>query len=925
MPVRRPLSGLIALFVLALTLLGAGNLGWARYRADRLVARAPRLDQDLARHLATDGEPEWQRYAHALGPRALMDGYSALYRELHGRSFVDFENDRAYFRPFLLRISASIGAECACPQPERYARWFLALSAREDYYIHDLCLQYVNAISVDGLTAAERLQRLDRILAETYRVGDTTLVATVQSSSARYELEAGHPERHRTRMDVALSCARQVEDRYLECQILGELGSMFASTGESDSMRQCFEDALALASRHRFPDQIARILTFEARHEARESRLALAADRLIEARDRCEAYRGGSSRVRLAVEFAAFLNDLGCWDLAQQSLRRVPPLLRAFPSANEAATMAHYRFQSDCERARAAFALGQPDEGESILTPWLTQLPPGSGRVGLARVFRAWAWGLHRNHRWSEALAVCERGLAHCDSAHVPDVALTLALRKARLFEQLSRLDEAASAIADVESRITLMGPDPKTRRALAGIRASLALRRGHIGEGRAAMRRVFEELSRRDPQVEPDLLDQEMYDGISLRDDAHALAGMTPAAGYGFEMAWRSMALASPRERLRRAAPEIDPFAAVDVPERGVHLVYRFLGSRLLRFTATHAGVSRDTLALTPEQCRLAVQQVATLLESEPVPTGHVVGPQSAAALDELARVLLPGAIRAGDDDELPVWISPDGPLQMLPFEALPVKGPDGEARLGMRSDVAYLVGWRAPHRPALGPPLIVGNPAFPAELRRRYGWSESLPGSDAEMRHAKRFWPDAIVLQREQATKAAFLRQAPGAGAIYIAAHQTHDPVAPFLAFVPLAIGLGGDRSDAFLEANDVRALDLDGCRMVGLAVCASGLPDPLRGHTGPSLADAFLDAGAECVVRSFWDVGDLETRAFMERLFTIQRNCDDPARALRLARRAAIPSRGGVPPRVWATWSVSITRPRPTPDAPRALAGN
>ena len=107
-------------------------------------------------------------------------------------------------------------------------------------------------------------------------------------------------------------------------------------------------------------------------------------------------------------------------------------------------------------------------------------------------------------------------------------------------------------------------------------------------------------------------------------------------------------------------------------------------------------------------------------------------------------------------------------------------------------------------------------------------------------------------------------------------------------------------------------MRALDLTACRLAVLASCASGAPYRGAAEPGSSLGDAFLDAGARAVVASFWDVGDEEARAFMQRFLARERPGGDPVAALGAARREAIAA--GAPPRVWAAWSVAVVHARP-----------
>jgi hypothetical protein len=75
------------------------------------------------------------------------------------------------------------------------------------------------------------------------------------------------------------------------------------------------------------------------------------------------------------------------------------------------------------------------------------------------------------------------------------------------------------------------------------------------------------------------------------------------------------------------------------------------------------------------------------------------------------------------------------------------------------------------------------------------------------------------------------------------------------------------------------------------------------------GPSLGDAFLDAGAAAVIQSGWDVGNRETAAFMRAFLAESRAGAPPATALARARRAIMAAPEGASPRVWAAWSANL----------------
>jgi tetratricopeptide (TPR) repeat protein len=884
-----------------------GDRVLSRYRTDSMQRLFPTLDPVLARHLACDNRTQWDSYCRVSGVRPLIDGWVATWRVANGWSYERFVHDRATFERVSLQMGESLESLYGLPVYARYFRWLETLSPAEDYETHRLSVRYITILA-DSVSTEERLLRLDRLIAESAHRGDGFMAMSVQSSAAHVELERGRHDLYRTRLEATLSDARALEDDYLACQVLGEFAVLHQAAGHLDSMRTCLDEGILLAKRHRFPEQTARLLLFDARQATEEGRLALAADRLSEASDLVEAYGGGSARLRVALETARFMADASCWDLAAQSLRRLPLLMREFPGRSEADELLKHEFEADCLRARVAFATGDTAEAGRLLGHWVAALPAWHRRVGLGEVFREWSWGLQQAGNAAGALAVCDRGLAHCDTAHVQEFAITLALRRARLLESLGRLDEARRATDAAAARITAAHDvDDEVLDALRIMKARLELHEGRLESGRRMLRAVFLDHRRRRPwTVSPMRLED--FEGLSLCDAVHDLARLSPSSGYGFEIRWRSLS-DRPAATARTGRGEDNPFEAVRCDGACTHLLYRFASDRLLRWTASSRGVVLDTLAVSPSVCLTDVREAVTLLQSDRPGSGEWFSPRLATVLRRLASELLPADL-AGDTRTIEV--TPDGALRGLPFEALPVQAAGGEAPLAMTHDVTYLhAGFETPVG-GRGTALILSNPALPAELRRRYSWAGLLNGTSVESETARERWPDATILSGARATKPMFVRYAGHASYLYIAGHHVMDPAAPFLGFIPLAAPPGASRDAALLESTDIRSLDLSGCRLAVLASCASGVPYRSAFQPGPSLGDAFLDAGAASVITSFWDVGDDETGVFMQHLMKHRGLEDDPVATLSRVRRDAMQGRDRVPPRVWAAWSVAVTGP-------------
>jgi len=103
-------------------------------------------------------------------------------------------------------------------------------------------------------------------------------------------------------------------------------------------------------------------------------------------------------------------------------------------------------------------------------------------------------------------------------------------------------------------------------------------------------------------------------------------------------------------------------------------------------------------------------------------------------------------------------------------------------------------------------------------------------------------------------------------------------------------------------------LRKADLSGCALVVLSGCSSGAPYSDLERWGPSLGDAFLDAGAHAVIQTFWPVEDLQSRRAMSRWAEAWAAGGTPVQALCDIRRARL-ERGGAAgdPHFWAAYAI------------------
>lgn len=290
------------------------------------------------------------------------------------------------------------------------------------------------------------------------------------------------------------------------------------------------------------------------------------------------------------------------------------------------------------------------------------------------------------------------------------------------------------------------------------------------------------------------------------------------------------------------------------------------------------------------------------------------------ARALDERImrplRALLTGATR--------LLISPDGGLNLVPFEALV----DEHGRyLIERFATTYLTSGRdllrmqtAPVAP--GKPVIVADPLFgePATVSASRGQSSAadgvrsvtvgadlsglyfapLLGSALEGRAIKALFPEATLLTGRRATKST-IAQLSAPSILHIASHgffledDASGGSESVIAQNPLlrsglalaGANLSANGGEGILTALEAAGLNLWGTSLVTLSACDTGVGDVRNGEGVYGLRRAFMLAGAETLVMSLWPVSDAVARDTMVAYYARLRSGAGRGDALRQAK--------------------------------------
>ena len=248
---------------------------------------------------------------------------------------------------------------------------------------------------------------------------------------------------------------------------------------------------------------------------------------------------------------------------------------------------------------------------------------------------------------------------------------------------------------------------------------------------------------------------------------------------------------------------------------------------------------------------------------------------------------------------------ISPDGALNLIPFEALV---DENNQYLVENYSLTYLTSGRdllrmQIARESKNKPLVIANPLFGAPIsestvqtnlrpltisrRKRQSLKSTrnltgtyfapLGGTAQEARSIQKIFPDATILTQAQATESA-LKLAVAPSILHIATHgfflednQT-DRAKSENPLLRSGLALAGANQkqnvadDGILTALEASGLNLWGTKLVVLSACDTGLGEVKNGEGVYGLRRAFALAGTESLVMSLWSVSDSATREIM-----------------------------------------------------------
>ncbi|HXA19718.1 MAG TPA: CHAT domain-containing protein [Thermoanaerobaculia bacterium] len=285
--------------------------------------------------------------------------------------------------------------------------------------------------------------------------------------------------------------------------------------------------------------------------------------------------------------------------------------------------------------------------------------------------------------------------------------------------------------------------------------------------------------------------------------------------------------------------------------------------------FTSSRSGVVR--VPASPANVRALVEQCVDLVQHR----GDIEAVyRSAAALHRL--LIAPVAAELAGADRL--IIVPDRQLHTVPWAAL-WNAPRGhylidDMALSVAPSASALLLKKQPA--VLAPVLVIGDPHDEG--------AASLPEAAREAEVIAAMYGSSTLLESDHATRARFVAAARMSGMIHYAGHAESDATDPFGA---LHLAADHPHETGDLDTTDIAALRLEKAPLVLLAACGT-----MRGESGhvegmPSIARAFLAAGARGVIGTLWEVDDDAAAPLFHRLHLELRNGASPSAALRTAQ--------------------------------------
>ena len=256
---------------------------------------------------------------------------------------------------------------------------------------------------------------------------------------------------------------------------------------------------------------------------------------------------------------------------------------------------------------------------------------------------------------------------------------------------------------------------------------------------------------------------------------------------------------------------------------------------------------------------------------------------------------------------------VVPDGPLHVVPFEALTVPG--AHDLLVERFEISYLPSAAFLVRSRTAPPApvdvaVAARSWWPSAIRRRRrphrrrrSAAPRLSYADEEIRGIAEVAARAAELHLgADAQKRFSSEDSRACPLLHFSTHAIADTRDPDRSRILLAPAAPGGAAD-YLFLREIYDLDLTGVQLVTLSACDTERGKVIRGEGVEGFSRALLAAGAASAVTTMWDVVDRASAEFMKQFyFALARGRVGSVGAAR--GQAAVPALASSPGRIRAT---------------------
>jgi tetratricopeptide (TPR) repeat protein len=339
---------------------------------------------------------------------------------------------------------------------------------------------------------------------------------------------------------------------------------------------------------------------------------------------------------------------------------------------------------------------------------------------------------------------------------------------------------------------------------------------------------------------------------------------------------------------------------ARLDLPNDVAVVDYAVLDSLVAALVVTSDTATIEVLPITPSALRTAL---ASLYAGVAPRVGGAVDLSRARvdrrAMAQLGQGLVAPLI-ASIGESRSLIVVPDGPLHLVPFDALPLT--EGHAtELLLDRHVVRLAPTLATARSARG---ALGNGRLVVVAGD--GAAGSVPGVEREVAgiHKVASRLPIVWLSGSQASEDRVRVESRAASILHFVTHARPNYHNPDMSDVFLRPGAV---HDGRLQAHEIRTLSLEGALVV-LSACETAGGRVVAGEGPLSLSRAFLQAGAGQVVATLWPVGE-DAADFMADFYGELARGRRPAEALHAAKHAA--QRAGRDPLSWAAFTLMVAR--------------